>query len=1085
TKDLDTYDSDCDDISNAKAVLMANISNYGSDVISEVPHFETYLNDMENQSVRAMQDLHMLTNPQAFYDNIDKQALGYQNPFYLKKAQWIKPTLYDGIVISDKHVAMHVIDDEETLILEEESRSKMSEKEKDLEAIKQNISHKPIDYEKLNRLSEDIGKCFTPQQELSAEQAFGCVYPILPIRTTPNSCTEGDWGFEHTKAVFNNEIISFLKSLKDIFNVFDKDLLNEIMEVQTVFAQMDAAVQQSLVGKQCLEIAKKELLLENDRLLQQIMSQVVLLTVINSMSFFGESVNLDRKRNESCDKCFNLEAELLKSQNAHNDQIFQKRKSCDNQNALEIPNLFENNDLKAQLQDKDTTICKLKEIIKSMREKSREENVNYNYCEIENKNVELENSVAKLVLENERLCKEINHVKQVFKEQYDSIKKTRVRTKEQSDSLYDKLNLKSAENEDLKAQIQDKLDLEPLAPRLLQNREAHIDYLKYTQEQADILQGIVEQAKAKQPLDKELDFACKHAQRIQELLVYVQDTCPNAIKLNEKKVVVTPKNKVKKVRFVEPLTSSRNIKQVESYTTSDSDTHVLSPTGLKCSTSNCGSKPTDVKHSLLNVNSICATCMKSMFDGVHDMCLLDFAENEYSGTFTIVGNSCPLPRITSANVVPPKKTTSYLVETPKPELKVYSKKPKNVKNVGSSKKAKIIESKNANHLEPNHTWGSNPTDFSSSSLFMTCCPNCSLVSGLQLFETYDKEPLSAHELCYSRNGCSSAIILDDSPVSTSIDHDCSYKLGVVGPEDEGLPWMLDDSYVQEDEVFLAKEQPLPDAASPTAQSPDYIPESDPEADPEENNDEDPEEDLVDYPVDRVDDSDDEDESSEDDEDDDVDIEADDDEEEEEHPAPTDSIVVALPAAYQAPSTKETEPFKTDKFAATPPPHPAYRVIARICIPALVPTPVWSDVEVARLLAISTPPSSPLSLCPICRLGYRAAMIWLRAEVASTSHLLPLPPPITLSHTRPDAPSSGTPPLHLLFTDHREDRPNVTLPPRKRLGITLGPTYKVRESSSAATRLAGGLRADYGFVATMDRQIRRDLEKDVGYGITDS
>ncbi|GJY38682.1 putative ribonuclease H-like domain-containing protein [Tanacetum coccineum] len=56
TEDLDTYDSDCDDISNAKVVLMANISNYGSDVISEVPHSETYLNDMENQSVHAMQD---------------------------------------------------------------------------------------------------------------------------------------------------------------------------------------------------------------------------------------------------------------------------------------------------------------------------------------------------------------------------------------------------------------------------------------------------------------------------------------------------------------------------------------------------------------------------------------------------------------------------------------------------------------------------------------------------------------------------------------------------------------------------------------------------------------------------------------------------------------------------------------------------------------------------------------------------------------------------------------------------------------------------------------------------------------------
>ncbi|GKB20447.1 hypothetical protein Tco_0854370 [Tanacetum coccineum] len=278
------------------------------------------------------------------------------------------------------------------------------------------------------------------------------------------------------------------------------------------------------------------------------MSQDVLLTVMNSMYLIVESVNMERKRNESCDKCFNLGAELLKSQKANNDllksysqlekhcislelsiqlnqEIFQKDESCDNQNAFEIPEYFENNDLKAQLQDRDTIICKLKEIIKSMRKKSKKENVNYDYCEIETKNVELENSVAKLLLKNEHLCKEINHVKQAFKEQFDSIKKTRVCTKEQSDSLIDKLNLKSAKNEDLKAQIQDKvfmitslkndlrklkgkeivdiaaqipsaytivpgmfkLDLQPLDPRLLHNREAHIDYLKYTQEQADIL----------------------------------------------------------------------------------------------------------------------------------------------------------------------------------------------------------------------------------------------------------------------------------------------------------------------------------------------------------------------------------------------------------------------------------------------------------------------------------------------------------------------------------------------------------------------------------------------------------------------
>ncbi|GKC58899.1 hypothetical protein Tco_1086497 [Tanacetum coccineum] len=55
-----------------------------------------------------------------------------------------------------------------------------------------------------------------------------------------------------------------------------------------------------------------------------------------------------------------------------------------------------------------------------------------------------------------------------------------------------------------------------------------------------------------------------------------------------------------------------------------------------------------------------------------------------------------------------------------------------------------------------------------------------------------------------------------------------------------------------------------------------------------------------------------------------------------------------------------------------------------------------------------------------------------------------------------------------------------------LGIAFGPRYEVEESSSAAAaRPAGGLKANYGFVATIDREIRRDLERDVGYRITDS
>ncbi|GKB31408.1 hypothetical protein Tco_0870809 [Tanacetum coccineum] len=77
-------------------------------------------------------------------------------------------------------------------------------------------------------------------------------------------------------------------------------------------------------------------------------------------------------------------------------------------------------------------------------------------------------------------------------------------------------------------------------------------------------------------------------------------------------------------------------------------------------------------------------------------------------------------------------------------------------------------------------------------------------------------------------------------------------------------------------------------------------------------------------------------------------------------------------------------------------------------------------------------------------------------------------------------------MHLLSADRRADRPEVTLPPRKRLGIALGLRYKVGKSSSAPTaRPPEGFRADYGFVATIDKVIMRDLERDVGYRITET
>nr|GEZ67835.1 putative reverse transcriptase domain-containing protein [Tanacetum cinerariifolium] len=260
-----------------------------------------------------------------------------------------------------------------------------------------------------------------------------------------------------------------------------------------------------------------------------------------------------------------------------------------------------------------------------------------------------------------------------------------------------------------------------------------------------------------------------------------------------------------------------------------------------------------------------------------------------------------------------------------------------------------------------------------------------------------------------------------------------------------LPEMLEDPYV---EVALQAPPspdyiPGPEEPEQAPPSLDYIPgpeHADDEivAHPEDDDDDDPEEDPVDYLADGGDDGDDEEESLEDDEDDDMDIEDDEEDEEEEHQAPADSVVVASTTADQALSVEETEPFETDESAATPPPHPAYRMTVRISIPAPVPMPAWTDSEIVRLLAISSPPASPLSL-------------WS------------LPPP-----------QIPFPPL-----------PPILSPPSPVLSPAPPPSPIRESSSAAAARPIRGLRADYGFVATMDREIMRDPEREVGYGITES
>ncbi|GJW08000.1 hypothetical protein Tco_1570423 [Tanacetum coccineum] len=174
--DLDAYDYDCDKLNSAKVALMANLSHYGSDDLTEVHNPDNVDNNMINQGVQVMPpseqsnvEVVQNSNSSAQQDtlilsvieqlktqvtnctkiNLDNKSVNntliaelerykeqvkvlkegqhvdlksLQNPFYLKKAQQLEPKLYDGNVIKNTSAIVIILTSKETLMLAKESR---------------------------------------------------------------------------------------------------------------------------------------------------------------------------------------------------------------------------------------------------------------------------------------------------------------------------------------------------------------------------------------------------------------------------------------------------------------------------------------------------------------------------------------------------------------------------------------------------------------------------------------------------------------------------------------------------------------------------------------------------------------------------------------------------------------------------------------------------------------------------------------------------------------------------------------------------------------------------------------------------
>nr|GEW79342.1 hypothetical protein [Tanacetum cinerariifolium] len=273
-----------------------------------------------------------------------------------------------------------------------------------------------------------------------------------------------------------------------------------------------------------------------------------------------------------------------------------------------------------------------------------------------------------------------------------------------------------------------KIDVEPIAPRLLNNRIVHSDYLRLTQEQAVILR--------------------------EELLIIIRQTCPSINNSSDKLVAVTSKNNDKRVRFTEPITSSGNI-NIQTYSSLILvfNKPMLSSTGVKPSTSASGSQPSSNTkkdkihqpptstqknkveahprtHSKLNANSklICVKCNGCMLYDNHYLCVLNFINDVYGRD-----KSKTVKKFSKRKVWKPtgkvytktgytwrptsRKPTALEIDAHKPVVTlVYSRKPRKSKTTDPVSKPKIIKSISNNNKEPSKSWGSRVFDVPSSSL---------------------------------------------------------------------------------------------------------------------------------------------------------------------------------------------------------------------------------------------------------------------------------------------------------------------------------------------------------------------------------
>nr|GEU33059.1 copia protein [Tanacetum cinerariifolium] len=451
---------------------LASTINHNKLMIEEVTTMKKDFKQKENKYLEDFLDMKSLK---------EKVAIGYKNPLCLTRAKQVQPALYNGHeIIKDNHVPTIVHNTEDTLEIAKITKRKINDKMKDPECVTHKVKIVPHYYSKENFLAT-----FTPQKQLTPEQIF--------------------WSQDLIKMKS--------KALRE------QTTVSRPIKVLTLYPPNTPA---TLVPR-------------------------VLPTKSQMKIYIFTLIRLFLKFDKTCKK------RITPTGLTEGEGGFKQTKACYLKKVIPFFQTLKENfegiqkALTKEMKDvfEAETIGKK---ISHLQETRSETDRTLKVRAVDSQITQLTEKFTVLQAQNDSFRAENDKIKQHYKELYDSIKIMRAKHIEQVTALTrENVNLKAqildTVNSDSKEHVKPKvlalgkyaIDVEPIVPRLRNNREAYLDYLKHLKENVETIRDIVEEAKVVKPLDSLIISSYRYTKHSQELLEYVIGTCPQNSHQRDKK----------------------------------------------------------------------------------------------------------------------------------------------------------------------------------------------------------------------------------------------------------------------------------------------------------------------------------------------------------------------------------------------------------------------------------------------------------------------------------------------------------------------------------------------------------------------